>query len=143
MPRFQQGLTRSRAARARGRDKGCDLVIMRKEVSRHHALLRVDPEGAVWVESLGREPVAVNGKPATEPTELFSGDQVEVRPGGPQLPAPAPCCAAAASAGRTTEDAQIQRKGLLGNSVCDKLYLSNRGLCYRWQGEAAVLRALC
>ncbi|KAK9837514.1 hypothetical protein WJX81_008059 [Elliptochloris bilobata] len=62
-----------------GREKGCDLVIPRREVSRRHALLRVDAEGIVWLESTGREPVAVNGKPAIEPAELFSGDQIEIQ----------------------------------------------------------------
>ena len=63
-------------------------MIPRREVSRRHALLRADAEGAVWLESTGREPVAVNGKPAAAPVELFSGDQIEVQPG------PALCAAA-------------------------------------------------
>lgn len=60
------------------RDKACDIVITRREVSRHHAQLAVDDAGAVWLSSLGREPVSVNGKPATEAVELFTGDQIEV-----------------------------------------------------------------
>lgn len=47
-------------------------------MSRHHAQLAVDDAGAVWLSSLGREPVSVNGKPATEAVELFTGDQIEV-----------------------------------------------------------------
>jgi hypothetical protein len=47
-------------------------------VSRHHAQLAVDDSGAVWLSSLGREPVSINGMPATEPIELFAGDQIEV-----------------------------------------------------------------
>ncbi|KAK9917599.1 hypothetical protein WJX75_006241 [Coccomyxa subellipsoidea] len=61
-----------------GRDKACDIVITRREVSRHHAQLAVDDAGAVWLSSLGREPVSVNGKPATEAVELFTGDQIEI-----------------------------------------------------------------
>ncbi|CAL8463591.1 g3125 [Coccomyxa elongata] len=61
-----------------GRDKACDIVITRREVSRHHAQLAVDDSGAVWLSSLGREPVSVNGKPATDPVELFTGDQIEI-----------------------------------------------------------------
>ncbi|BDA48546.1 probable Bromodomain adjacent to zinc finger domain protein 2B at C-terminar half [Coccomyxa sp. Obi] len=59
-------------------DKACDIVITRREVSRHHAQLAVDDSGAVWLSSLGREPVSVNGKPATDPVELFTGDQIEI-----------------------------------------------------------------
>ena len=65
------------------RDKSCDIVITRREVSRQHAQLAVDGAGVVWLSSLGREPVSVNGKPATEPTELFAGDQIEVAALGP------------------------------------------------------------
>ena len=129
--------------RACGRDKGCDLVIMRKEVSRRHVLLRVDPEGAVWLECLGREPVAVNGKLATEPTELFSGDQIEVRPGGQAPCANALVCSSCVSRVRLQWYLQTQRKGPLGQSACkscmsDQAQPSAR---HRWSGEAAVLRA--
>lgn len=64
-------------------------MIPRLEVSRRHALLRADAEGAVWLESTGREPVVVNGKPAAAPVELFSGDQIEVHP---RLAHSVPCC---------------------------------------------------
>ena len=67
-------------------------MIPRREVSRRHALLRADAEGAVWLESTGREPVAVNGKPAATPVELFTGDQIEVQPTLAQLHSAASSC---------------------------------------------------
>ena len=60
------------------RDKNCDIVIPRREVSRQHARLAVDASGAVWLSSLGKEPVCVNGQPADDAVELYSGDQIEV-----------------------------------------------------------------
>ena len=60
------------------RDKNCDIVIPRREVSRQHARLAVDDSGAVWLSSLGKEPVCVNGQPADEAVELYTGDQIEV-----------------------------------------------------------------
>ena len=62
------------------RDKNCDIVIPRREVSRQHARLAVDHSGAVWVSSMGKEPVCVNGQPAHDAVELYSGDQIEVKP---------------------------------------------------------------
>jgi hypothetical protein len=117
---------------------------MRKEVSRRHVLLRVDPEGAVWVESLGREPVAVNGKLATEPTELFSGDQVEVRPGGQAPCANALVCSSCVSGVRHQGDSDSGERPPWQKRV-QKLDLSDQGqpsACHGWSGEAAVLRAL-
>ncbi len=61
------------------RDKSCDIVIPRREVSRQHARLAVDDSGAVWLSSMGKEPVCVNGQPAHEAVELYTGDQIEVR----------------------------------------------------------------
>ena len=60
------------------REKNCDIVIPRREVSRQHARLAVDESGSVWLSSLGKEPVCVNGQPAEEAVELYSGDQIEV-----------------------------------------------------------------
>ncbi len=60
------------------RDKNCDIVIPRREVSRQHARLAVDDSGAVWLSSLGKEPVCVNGQPADDAVELYTGDQIEV-----------------------------------------------------------------
>lgn len=34
--------------------------------------------GAVFILSMGREPVRVNGKPVESPQELFTGDHIEV-----------------------------------------------------------------
>lgn len=61
------------------RDKNCDIVVPRREVSRQHARLAVDKAGSVWLSSLGKEPVCVNGQPADEAVELYNGDQIEVR----------------------------------------------------------------
>ena len=60
------------------RDKNCDIVVPRREVSRQHARLAVDGAGSVWLSSLGKEPVCVNGQPADEAVELYEGDQIEV-----------------------------------------------------------------
>ena len=52
---------------------------MNREVSRKHVQLEVDTDtGCVTLSSLGREPVSVNGEPAADPVELFTGDQIEV-----------------------------------------------------------------
>ena len=61
-----------------GRDSGCDLVLPRREVSRTHARLTATDEGAVMLESLGREPVCVNGQPVTAPVALSDGDVIEI-----------------------------------------------------------------
>lgn len=61
------------------RDQKCDIRIVNREVSRKHVQLEVDTDtGCVTLSSLGREPVSVNGEPAADPVELFSGDQIEV-----------------------------------------------------------------
>ena len=60
------------------RDKNCDIVVPRREVSRQHARLAVDEAGSVWLSSLGKEPVCVNGRPTDEAVELYNGDQIEV-----------------------------------------------------------------
>jgi FHA domain len=61
------------------RDQKCDIRIVNREVSRKHVQLEVDTDtGCVTLSSLGREPVSVNGEPAADPIELFTGDQIEV-----------------------------------------------------------------
>jgi FHA domain len=61
------------------RDQKCDIRIVNREVSRKHVQLEVDTDtGCVTLSSLGREPVSVNGEPAANPVELFTGDQIEV-----------------------------------------------------------------
>ena len=92
------------------RDPTCDIRIVNKEISRKHAEVYVDDEtGAVFILSMGREPVRVNGTPVTTAQELFTGDHIEVRrrrarEGGRKLarrakcmPTPQ-CCAAPARA---------------------------------------------
>lgn len=49
-------------------------------MSRQHARLAVDDSGGVWLSSVGKEPVCVNGQPAHDAVELYSGDQIEVTP---------------------------------------------------------------
>ena len=61
-----------------GRDSGCDLVLPRREVSRMHARLTASDDDAVMLESLGREPVCVNGQPVTAPVALSDGDVIEI-----------------------------------------------------------------
>lgn len=52
---------------------------MNREVSRKHVQLEVDTDtGCVTLSSLGRAHVSVNGEPAADPVELFTGDQIEV-----------------------------------------------------------------
>ncbi len=47
-------------------------------MSRQHARLAVDDSGGVWLSSMGKEAVCVNGQPAHDAVELYSGDQIEV-----------------------------------------------------------------
>eukprot|EP00887_Chlorella_sp_A99_P007794 scaffold20.g7794.t1 len=61
-----------------GRDHSCDIRIVNKEISRKHAEVYVEDGGAVFISSMGREPISVNGKPVESPQELVSGDRVEV-----------------------------------------------------------------
>ncbi|EFN55790.1 hypothetical protein CHLNCDRAFT_57709 [Chlorella variabilis] len=60
------------------RDHSCDIRIVNKEISRKHAEVYVEDNGAVFISSMGREPVAVNGAPVTSPLELATGDKIEV-----------------------------------------------------------------
>ncbi|KAI3437873.1 hypothetical protein D9Q98_000319 [Chlorella vulgaris] len=61
-----------------GRDHSCDIRIVNKEISRKHAEVYVEDNGAVFISSMGREPVSVNGAPVTSPLELATGDKIEV-----------------------------------------------------------------
>ena len=56
-----------------GRQKDCDIVTLDPSVSRRHALVRITAEGAEVVP-LGREPIAINGKPSDKPHLLADGD---------------------------------------------------------------------
>ncbi len=58
-----------------GRQKDCDLVALDPSVSRRHALVRITAEG-VEVVPLGREPIALNGKPCDKPALLADGDEL-------------------------------------------------------------------
>lgn len=61
-----------------GRDHSCDIRIVNKEISRKHAEVYVEDSGAVWITSMGREPVSVNGRAVESPQELCTGDRIEV-----------------------------------------------------------------
>ena len=63
------------------RDYSCDIRIVNKEISRKHAELYVE-SGAVFLNSMGREPVSVNGEPVTSPLQLSNGDKIEVHLSG-------------------------------------------------------------
>lgn len=58
-----------------GRSPDCDVVLPDAQVSRHHALFRLDERG-VEVVLLGRVPLAVNGAPVGAVTALREGDAV-------------------------------------------------------------------
>ncbi|GAB4819362.1 hypothetical protein N2152v2_006408 [Parachlorella kessleri] len=61
------------------KDPSCDIRIINKEISRKHAEVFVDDDtGVVFIMSMGREPVRVNGEPVTSPRELLTGDHIEV-----------------------------------------------------------------
>ncbi|KAL4553469.1 hypothetical protein Ndes2526B_g03319 [Nannochloris sp. 'desiccata'] len=61
-----------------GRDHACDIRIVNKEISRKHAELYTESNGSVFINSMGREPVSVNGVPVVSPVELSTGDKIEV-----------------------------------------------------------------
>lgn len=61
-----------------GRDPGCDLMIMDRQVSRYHARLTPGKEG-VMLEDLGsKNGTYVNGKRIEEPIFLQDGDMLQV-----------------------------------------------------------------
>ncbi len=60
-----------------GRQKDCDIVALDPSVSRRHALVRITAEGAEVVP-LGREPIAINGKPSDKPQLLADGDTLGI-----------------------------------------------------------------
>ncbi|KAK2079884.1 hypothetical protein QBZ16_002279 [Prototheca wickerhamii] len=62
-----------------GRDQSCDIWIRNRSISRRHAEIIVDDAGAVFINSVGLDPVRLNSQPVTGPQELFSGDRIDVR----------------------------------------------------------------
>lgn len=52
---------------------------MNKEISRKHAELYIESSGFVFVNSLGREPISLNGCRVTSPHQLNTGDMIEVQ----------------------------------------------------------------
>lgn len=60
-----------------GRQKDCDIVALDPSVSRRHALVRITAAGAEVVP-LGREPIAINGKPSDKPQLLADGDTLGI-----------------------------------------------------------------
>lgn len=62
-----------------GRDPECDIVVEAPEVSRRHALVRIDNDGAELVV-LGRVPVLHDGKPCERQQRLADGAELQVGP---------------------------------------------------------------
>lgn len=61
-----------------GRDKDCDIVIPDRQISRHHAKLRMEANG-VWLEDLGsKNGTHCNGQPVHEPRLLQDGDIIQI-----------------------------------------------------------------
>ncbi len=60
-----------------GREQDCDIVVDDPAVSRRHALVRVDAEGAELV-ALGRLSPMLNGKPVDRHHRLADGDLLEI-----------------------------------------------------------------
>ncbi len=61
-----------------GRDEMCDIVIPNRQVSRHHARVKPDPQG-VLLEDLGsKNGTHCNGQPISEPIYLQDGDIVQI-----------------------------------------------------------------
>lgn len=56
-----------------GRSPDCDVVVPDPLVSRHHALVRLGPDGVELVQ-LGRTPLEVNGAPVAAVSALVPGD---------------------------------------------------------------------
>ncbi len=61
-----------------GREPGCDITIINREVSRYHAQFTVTPEG-VTIQDLGsKNGTHINGQPVAEPRLLQDGDIIQV-----------------------------------------------------------------
>lgn len=61
-----------------GRGADCNLMIADRQVSRHHAVLRKQPDG-YWIEDLGsKNGTHVNGTPLSGPALLQDGDVIHV-----------------------------------------------------------------
>ena len=61
-----------------GRETDCDIVVPDRQVSRHHARLRLTPDGA-YIEDLGsKNGTHHNGQMMTEATQLQDGDVIQI-----------------------------------------------------------------
>ncbi|MFT3695872.1 MAG: FHA domain-containing protein [Kofleriaceae bacterium] len=60
-----------------GRLQDCDVVANDPELSRRHALVRLDGGGAELIP-LGKKPVVINGRAHGQPTSLHDGDVLEL-----------------------------------------------------------------
>lgn len=63
-----------------GRSAGCDIVLLDREVSRRHAVIRQDGERWVLVDLDSRNGVRLNGLTIDRPTRLRDGDTFDVPP---------------------------------------------------------------
>lgn len=69
----------TRAGLLIGRDADCDVVVPDRQVSRHHARIRVAAEGEVYLEDLqSKNGTHVNGVAIEGPTRLTDGDVIQV-----------------------------------------------------------------
>ena len=69
----------TRAGLLIGRDADCDIVVADRQVSRHHARIRVVAEGEVFLEDLqSKNGTHVNGVVIEEPHRLTDGDVIQV-----------------------------------------------------------------
>jgi len=61
-----------------GRDPGCDIVIVDRQISRHHARILVSPKG-ITLEDLGsKNGTHINGRMITESVLLQDGDVIQI-----------------------------------------------------------------
>ncbi len=61
-----------------GREPDCDIVVPDRQVSRHHARLRLTPDGA-YLEDLGsKNGTHHNGQMMTEAAQLQDGDVIQI-----------------------------------------------------------------
>jgi hypothetical protein len=61
-----------------GRDEKCDVVIAERQVSRHHACIRLEDERYVLEDLGSKNGTFVNGQELHEPTVLQDGDEIQI-----------------------------------------------------------------
>jgi DNA-binding winged helix-turn-helix (wHTH) protein len=61
-----------------GREPGCDIPILNREVSRYHARLTLTPEGVIIEDLDSKNGTHCNGQPVIEPRLLQDGDIIQI-----------------------------------------------------------------